>query len=80
MDTWVTVPIFYTCHGCGITDREFRVRERLVNEDVVDWMHYVQDALGFDHQRTSPMCSSGHCDLKIPMANKDARIGEAVRQ
>jgi hypothetical protein len=75
-----TVPVIYTCHSCGISEREIRVRERYTEEDVVLWMDAVQMALGVDHQQMSPGCSSDHCDLKIPLGHKDASIGRMVRQ
>jgi hypothetical protein len=78
--TGITVPIVYTCRHCGINEREIRVRERTVGEDVVAWMHHVQESVGNDHWQTSPACRSEHCDLKIPLANKDTPIGRAIRQ
>lgn len=70
----------YTCHVCEIRDREIAVRERGPTEDVVAWMYCVQIVMGDDHARTSPDCPSRHMDLKIPIANAEARIGQAVRQ
>jgi hypothetical protein len=77
----ITVPISYTCHECGVNGREIQVRERSPDENIVDWMHSVQKAVGLDHMRASPTCRALHCDLKIPIASKkEALIGEAVRQ
>ena len=73
------VPVIasYTCHRCGIRDRDFSVRERREDEDALAWMNVVQIALGIDHGNTSPFCTAQKVDLKIPIAN---RLGEARRQ
>lgn len=80
MEAGITVPIIYTCRQCGIDEREIRVRERTADENIIAWMNAVQTAVGEDHLRMSPACRSQTCDLKIPLANKNAEIGQAVRQ
>lgn len=75
-----TVPVMYTCHECGVKEREVAVRERRPQEDVVDWVHHARTLVGVDHSIVSRRCTSNEVDLKIPMVNKDARIGQATRQ
>lgn len=74
------VHIEYSCHGCEVRNRELKVRERGPDEDVVVWMRMVQLEMSRDHESVSPSCPTPVCDLKIPMPNKDARIGAAIRQ
>jgi hypothetical protein len=76
----ITVAVEYTCYACGIRDRIVNVRERGIDEDILPWMTLVQQDVGDDHARLSPHCTSKKCDLKIPLASKDSRIGEARRQ
>lgn len=75
-----TIGVLYTCHECGVKEREVVVRERGPQEDVCDWVRHARIAVGVDHSIVSRSCNSNECDLKIPMINKDARIGAAVRQ
>jgi hypothetical protein len=74
-----TVHVFYTCHACGVVEREIHVVARYPGQGVVGWMSAVQAAASADDATTSPSCRSQSCDLKIPLASKDAAIGEAVR-
>ena len=66
----------YTCARCQTTDREFSVRARHPDEDILDWMNVVQQAMGDDHSAYAPYCRSPHCDLKIPLADDNSRIGD----
>lgn len=75
----VKVPIYWTCHGCGVVEREQQVRERFGDEEVVAWMRCVQADVGVAHAVASPGCVSDRFDLKIPMKSRDSRVGEAVR-
>lgn len=75
----VAVPIFWTCHTCGVVERELRVRERQAGEDVLVWMRCVQVDVSTDHAIASKRCKGYKFDLKIPMQSRDSRIGEAVK-
>lgn len=75
----VTVPVFYTCHGCQIVEREVQVAARKPLQDVVVWVNAVRHAVSADHRVTSPSCEPVEFDLKIPLASKNSRIGEATR-
>lgn len=74
-----TVPVFYTCHACGVVEREIHVVARFPGQGVVGWMSAVQASAAADHATTSPSCRSQTCDLKIPLASKTAALDEAVR-
>lgn len=75
----VTVPVFYSCHGCQIVEREVQVAARKPLQDVVNWVNAVRDSVAADHAVTSPKCDPVAFDLKIPLASKNSRIGEATR-
>jgi hypothetical protein len=79
MNAQVMVPIFYTCHGCGVVERELKVIARNPGQSVIGWMSSVYAAVGADHMATGPQCTSRTCDLKAPLASKSSTIGEAVR-
>jgi hypothetical protein len=77
-DTGVTVPVFWTCHDCGLAEQEIGVRERQPDEYVIAWMRSVQVAVRADHA-TSPKCKADRFDLRVPMSSRDSRVGEALR-
>lgn len=75
-----TINVEYSCEPCGVVWRPVAVREREDDEDVVHWTEWALTCVTADHRRTSPECESRTVDLKIPMANPEARVGMAVRQ
>ena len=66
----------YICHGCGLgvppAERpKVTVRHRRAGENVVDWVNDCATLVASDHERRSPHCSEGKCDLLIPMPKKE---------
>lgn len=70
--------VLFSCKGCGLKDKKVVVQARKANEGLSDWMTYVQQTVGRDHQIHSPRCRSGVCDLKIPVGTDggdEVRVG-----
>lgn len=60
--------ILYKC-ACMPAEAEVEVAERRENEDILDWMHHVQMAIGVDHRKRSPICMATtmeHCKIPVP--------------
>lgn len=80
-----TIQVLWTCHACGVTERESLPPERRKDQDVVDWMRFVQGWVTAEHELASPGCRGLTFDLKIPVTGNPendptVRIGEARRQ
>jgi hypothetical protein len=75
-----TVRVHYSCHSCGIIDREIEVPAR-GPEDVLQWLEKVcAVVISADHLRTSPDCRAREMqNLKIPIGSDD-RVGSIIKQ
>ncbi|MEK7705892.1 MAG: hypothetical protein AAB426_13100 [Myxococcota bacterium] len=70
--------IFYKC-GCTPAEVSLFVPARAPERDVVDWMRFVQNAIGTDHTARSPDCRATVMEYaKIPI--EDKLIGGAPRE
>lgn len=73
--------LMYSCHECGVEEREIEVLERTPGENICAWVKHVAERAAIDHSHISPDCLSEHVDLKIPVPpGDDAYIGQAQRQ
>lgn len=65
MTKWLD--IIYKCR-CMPKERTIQVRERLDDEDIIDFMHHVQNAIGVDHNNLSPRCNATSMEYaKVPV-------------
>lgn len=65
--------IYYKC-ACIGQETSVDVPDRRPDTDIIDWMQFVQQCLGFDHSQMSPHCRAGQVEYaKIPM--EGAQIG-----
>jgi len=51
-----TIAILWTCHACGVKERESLPPERRKDQDVVAWMRFVQGWVTAEHELASPGC------------------------
>ncbi len=62
---WIDIP--YKCQ-CMKTEGILRITERDKNEDILEFMERVKEALGEEHHRLSPFCRISKAEyVKIPM-------------
>lgn len=73
-----TITCKYTCHQCGIRQKNVEVRARKATESVVEWMFDIRLFISMDHRKTSPLCTSESMDLMIPIADQNKPLGTAV--
>jgi len=68
---------FYSCDNCKIVKREVMVPERLIDQDILEWMKILQMALEIDHGIHSPNCNvRSLTNVMIPI-RKTKNIGES---
>lgn len=75
-----TVTVLYSCKLCGIERAPCAVPERLLSEDIGDWMKQtLGPALSRDHDQRSPGCKPDQLrEVMIPMTGTD-RIGGVTK-
>lgn len=70
------VEVIYKCQ-CLPYEVSLHVREREINEDILDYMNRVQRAIGANHLSRSPLCTAATTEyVKIPVTD-DGIIGGA---
>ncbi len=77
----ITIPVLYSCKGCGLVKRPVQVAARLSDQDVLDWMdRELRVALSRDHARVSPDCESPTIEeIMIPMTGCDVVGGPTLQ-
>lgn len=68
-----TVSIIWKCQ-CMSKERAFEMRERGRREAIRDWMEDVQHVLTGEHDKASPLCTSG----KVEYIKIEHQTGEMV--
>jgi len=73
------IQVLYKC-VCDPAERTITLMARRDDEDIMDWMKKLTQALSDDHAFKSPLCPSRTMTfVKVPIANDDtARIGGPV--
>lgn len=74
-----TIECLYSCSACSLLNVPVKVPAR-TTEDVVLWVGQILGAaIGADHSRRSPHCTSKKMDnVKIPMAGAEKVGGSPV--
>ena len=68
------IRIKYSCTGCAIDQMELDVPARR-DEDVIAWMEQTSIVVSSHHRAHSPRCMSQVCDLMIPFAEGNQKVG-----
>lgn len=69
------IAIFYKCR-CMKEEATVEMVHRKSGEDVVDWMRKVQEVVGADHFKRSPLCMATKMEYaKIPAPENAPFIG-----
>lgn len=71
------IEMIYKCRCMSIED-SFLMRERRRNEKIVDFMKEVQERLGIEHRRRSPLCLSTTTEYAKFRVRDGTPIGEGV--
>ena len=67
--------IFYKC-ACFESERLVEIPDRVVGQDVLEFMEGAAVAIGADHRRKSPRCREQTMEYaKIPFDNPNAGVG-----
>lgn len=61
----------YTCHACGVAERQVIVKARDPETVVTAWVESVAWEAGRDHAATSPDCPERKIDILIPVQDAD---------
>ena len=76
-----TVVVMYSCHPCGLKDREVTVRERGSEEDIIAWVNHVAVKMAEDHSKLKPRCRiNSLSEMKIPLPAGSSVLGRVPRQ
>jgi C4-type Zn-finger protein len=76
-----TITTMYSCHKCGLKDREVTVRERYAGEEVMSWVNHTVALIAADHAKVSPRCRiTSLSEIKIPVPAGTSVVGRAPRQ
>jgi hypothetical protein len=71
----MSVEVIYKCR-CMSAEATIQVRHREPGEEITDWMAEVQQEMGRDHSRRSPLCIATTVEYaKIPMPENVQFIG-----
>lgn len=69
------IEVRYKCR-CLENEVSVRVRYRETHEDISDWMETVQQSIGSDHHKRSPMCRATAMEYaKIPIPENAPGVG-----